>query len=333
MKELTYLDAINEALTEEMARDERVFIMGEDVATGYADGGIGGGIFGTTRYLSKKFGTQRVIDTPISESGIAGCAVGAALLGYRPIVEIMFGDFMLIASDQIINLAAKMRWSLDGESGVPIVYRTAYGAGVGAALQHSQSFEALFAGVPGLKVVVPSTPKDAKGLLKAAVRDDDPVLFFEHKYLYRSLTGPVPEDEYVIPIGKGDVKREGDDLTIIAMGAMVQTALAAADALGKKGVSAEVVDPRTILPLDEEIILESVRKTGRAIIVHEAPTTGGFGGEIAAIIADKAFDYLDGPVKRVGALFCPVPFFPEMEKFYLPSVERIIAAAQEIIEF
>jgi len=333
MRELTYLNAINEALTEEMARDESVFIMGEDVATGYGDGGIGGGIFGATKYLSDKFGPERVFDTPISESGIAGCAVGAALLGYRPIVEIMFGDFMLIASDQIINLAAKMRWCLNGQSGVPIVYRTAYGAGVGAALQHSQSFEAMFAGVPGLKVVLPSTPKDAKGLLKAAVRDDDPVLFFEHKYLYRSLKGPVPEEEYVIPLGKGDIKREGEDLTIIAMGAMVGTALEAATMLEKKGVNAEVIDPRTILPLDEEIILESVKKTNKVVIVHEAPTTGGFGGEIAAIIADKAFDYLDGPIKRVGALFCPIPFYPEMEKFYLPSPERVMAAAREIIDF
>lgn len=328
MKELTYLEAINEALHEEMARDERVFIMGEDIAVGYG----GGGIFGATKELLQRFGPERVIDTPISESGIAGCAVGAALMGYRPIVEFMFGDFLTIAMDQIVNLAAKMRWCLNGESGVPIVYRAPCGAGVGAALHHSQSFEAWFAHVPGLKVVLPSTPADAKGLLKAAVRDDDPVVFFEHKYLYRSLKGPVPEDDYLVPIGKGDVKREGKDITIIATAAMVQLALEAAGSLEKKGISAEVVDPRTILPLDEETILESVKKTGKAIIVHEAPTTGGFGGEIAALIADKAFDYLDGPIKRVGALFCPIPFSPKMEQLYLPSVEKILEAAQDLIE-
>lgn len=327
MKELSYLDAINEALHEEMARDERVFMMGEDVGLGYK-----GGIFGATKGLLERFGPERVIDTPISESGLAGCAVGAALIGYRPIIEFMFGDFMALAMDQIVNLAAKMRWCLDGKIGVPIVYRTAFGGGVGAALHHSQCFEAWFAHIPGLKVILPSTPADAKGLLKAAVRDDDPVVFFEHKLLYRSLTGPVPEGDYVIPIGKADVKREGDDISIIATAAMVQVALKAADELEKKGVSAEVVDPRTILPLDEETILESVRKTGKVIIVHEAPTTGGFGGEIAAIIADKAFDYLDGPVKRVGALFCPVPFDAGMEKFYLPSVERILDAARDLIE-
>lgn len=326
MKELTYLEAINEALTEEMERDERVFIMGEDISKGY-----GGGIFGVTKGLAEKFGPERVIDTPISESGIAGCAIGAALAGYRPIVEFMFSDFILIAMDQIVNIAAKMRWCLDGKEGVPIVYRTAYGAGVGAALQHSQSFEAFFAHVPGLKVILPSTPADAKGLMKAAVRDEDPVIFFEHKYLYRTLKGPVPVEEEVIPISKGDVKRGGGDLSIIATGAMVQVALAAAEALEKSGVSAEVIDPRTILPLDKETILESVQKTGKVIIVHEAPTTGGAGGEIAAILADEGFDMLDGPVKRVGGQFCPIPFSPEMEKFYLPSVEKILEAAESLI--
>lgn len=328
MKELSYLEAVNEALHEEMARDEKVLLMGEDVGVGY-----GGGIFGATRGLLERFGPERVFDTPISESGIAGCAVGAALTGYRPIIEFMFGDFLTLAIDQIVNLAAKMRWCLDGKGGVPIVYRTPLGAGVGAALHHSQSFEAWFAHVPGLKVVLPATPADAKGLLKAAVRDDDPVVFLEHKLLYRSLKGPVPEEEYVIPIGKADVKRKGDDLTIIATSAMVQVALAAANELEKKGIGTEVVDPRTILPLDEATILESVNKTGKVIIVHEAPTTGGFGGEIAAIIADKAFDSLDGPIKRVGGLFCPVPFDPELEKFYLPSVEKILIAAGDLFEF
>lgn len=328
MREITYLDAVSEALNEEMARDERVFIMGEDISKGY-----GGGIFGATKNLFDRFGPERVIDTPISEAGIAGCAVGAALMGYRPVVEFMFGDFLTLATDQIVNLAAKMRWCLDGKSGAPIVYRTAYGAGVGAALQHSQSFEAWFAHVPGLKVVLPSTPADAKGLLKSSIRDDDPVVFFEHKYLYRALKGPVPDGDHLVPIGKGEVKRKGDALTIIAMGAMVQTALAAAARLEGSGVSAEVIDPRTILPLDEALILESVSRTGKAIIVHEAPTEGGFGGEIAAVIAEKGFDYLDGPIKRVGGRFCPIPFSPEMEKFYLPSVERIIEAAKDLITF
>ena len=327
MREITYLEAINEALTEEMARDERVFIMGEDIGAGY-----GGGIFGATKGLLEKFGPERVIDTPISESAIAGCAVGAALVGYRPIVEFMFSDFMTIAMDQVVNLAAKMRWCMGGEMGVPIVYRSAYGAGVGAALQHSQAFEAWFAHVPGLKVVLPSTPADAKGLLKAAVRDDDPVIFLEHKYLYRQLKGPVPEGDYVVPMGKGDVKREGKDLTIITYSAMVQRALEAANVMEREGISVEVVDPRTILPLDEEIILKSVEKTGRAVIVHEAPTFGGFGGEIAALLADKGFDYLDGPVKRVGGLFCPIPFSLTMEQLYLPSVDRIVQAAHELID-
>ena len=328
MREITYLEAINEALTEEMERDEKVFIMGEDVSTGYA-----GGIFGATRGLLEKFGPERVIDTPISESAIAGCAIGAALVGYRPIAEIMYSDFLTIAMDQIVNLAAKMRWCMGGDMGVPIVYRSAYGAGAGAALQHSQAFEAWFAHVPGLKVVLPSTPADAKGLLKAAVRDDDPVIFLEHKFLYKRLKGFVPEGDYVVPIGKGDLKREGKDMTIIAYSAMVQHALEAADVLEKRGISVEVVDPRTLLPLDEEIILRSVEKTGKAIIVHEAPMFGGFGGEIAALLADKGFDYLDGPVKRVGGLFCPIPYSPVMEQLYIPNVDSIIQAAKELVDF
>jgi len=328
MREMTYVEAINEALTEEMERDEKVFIMGEDVGWGY-----GGGIFTATKGLLERFGPERVIDTPISESAIAGCAIGAALVGYRPIAEIMYSDFMTIAMDQIVNLAAKMRWSLGGEIGVPIVYRSAYGGGTGAALQHSQAFEAWFAHVPGLKVVLPSTPADAKGLLKAAIRDDDPVIFLEHKFLYKRLKGLVPEGDHVVPIGKGDVKREGKDLTLITYSAMLQRALEAADVFEKHGVSAEVVDPRTLLPLDEEIVLGSVAKTGKAIIIHEAPTFGGFGGEIAALLADKGFDYLDGPVKRVGGLFCPIPYSPAMEQLYLPSVDRIIEAARELITF
>jgi pyruvate/2-oxoglutarate/acetoin dehydrogenase E1 component len=329
MKEITYLEAINEALFEEMERDERVFVLGEDVAVGYG----GGGVFGVTRGLAERFGTQRVIDTPLSEVAIAGAAIGAALIGLRPVAEIMFADFLSIIMDQLVNNAAKMRWTLNGEWDVPIVYRAAYGAGIGAGFHHSQSFEAWVAGIPGLKVVMPSDPKDAKGLLKTAIRDNDPVIFLGHKLLYKRASGPVPEEEYTIPFGKGEIKRCGSDLTIIGTGAMVKLALEAAEALEKKGVSAEVVDPRTIQPLDEELIVESVKKTGRALIVQEAPVFGGFGGEIAAILADKAIDYLDGPVKRVGSLFTPIPNWIEMEKYYLPSVQKVLDAAGEVIRY
>lgn len=327
MKEIFYVEALNEAITEEMERDDKVFIIGEDIAVGYG----GGGVFGATRGLFDKFGAERVIDAPLSESAIAGSAVGAALVGYRPIVELMFGDFLTIASEQIVNCAAKMRWSLGGKVDVPIVYRTAFGAGVGAGLHHSQCFEAWFAGVPGLKVVLPSTPADAKGLLKAAVRDNDPVLVMEHKLLYRRLKGAIPDEDHVVPIGKGDIKLAGKDITIVAMAAMLHRALEAAQILAKEGVSVEVVDPRSILPLDEDIILSSVEKTGKVVIVNEAPVFGGFGGEIAALLADKGLDFLEAPVKRVGAPFCPVPSSPEMEQFYLPDAENIIQAVREIL--
>jgi acetoin:2,6-dichlorophenolindophenol oxidoreductase subunit beta len=329
MREITYVEAINEALLEEMARDESVFIFGEDIAIGYG----GGGMFGATRGLVEKFGPDRVIDTPLSEVAIAGAALGAAMVGLRPIVEIMFGDFLAIIMDQLVNNMAKMRWSLDGKFDVPIVIRTSYGAGIGAGFHHSQSFESWLANVPGLKVVMPSDPADAKGLLKTAIRDNDPVVFMEHKFLYKRLKGPVPDGEYLIPLGKGEIKRPGEDVTIIATGNMVRRALEAADALQAKGVSAEVLDPRTILPLDEELIIQSVKKTGRAVIVHEAPTFGGFGGEIAGLLADKAIDYLDGPIKRVGALFTPIPNWIKMEEYYLPSVEKIVNAVAETIRF
>ena len=329
MREITYVEAINEAILEEMARDESVFIFGEDIAIGYG----GGGMFGATRGLVEKFGPDRVIDTPLSEVAIAGAALGAAMVGLRPIAEIMFGDFLAIIMDQLVNNMAKMRWSLDGKFDVPIVIRTSYGAGIGAGFHHSQSFESWLANVPGLKVVMPSDPADAKGLLKTAIRDNDPVVFMEHKFLYKRLKGPVPDGEYLIPLGKGEIKRPGEDVTIIATGNMVRLALESAIALQAKGVSAEVLDPRTILPLDEELIIQSVKKTGRAVIVHEAPTFGGFGGEIAGILADKAIDYLDGPVKRVGALFTPIPNWIKMEEYYLPSVEKILNAVAEIIRF
>lgn len=326
MRELFYIEAVNEALVEEMERDEKVFILGEDIAVGYG----GGGVFGATKGLIERFGAERVLDAPLSESAIAGCGAGAALVGYRPIIEIMFGDFLTIAMDQIVNVAAKLRWSLGGEVDVPVVYRAATGGGVGAGLHHSQSFEAWFANVPGLKVIMPSTPADAKGLLKAAVRDNDPVIFLEHKLLYKRLKGPVPDGEYVLPIGKGDVKREGKDLTIIATGAMVPEALRAAELLASE-LSVEVVDPRTILPLDKELLLDSVEKTGHAIIVHEAPVNGGFGGEIAALLADEGLDFLDAPVKRIGGQFCPIPACSEMEQFYLPTVDKICRTARDLM--
>ena len=328
MQELTFGEAINQALHEEMARDERVYVIGEDVRVGYGRGGV----FGVTNGLFDRFGPDRVIDTPISESAIAGTSVGAALLGMRPVAEIMFSDFLPLAMDHIANSAAKMHYAYAGEATVSVVFRMAFGAGVGAAMHHSQSPEAWIANVPGLKVVMPSTPSDAKGLMKSAIRDDNPVVFFEHKFLYSRLKGPVPEEEYLIPLGKADVKRTGEDLTIIATGAMVHQALTAADTLASEGVKAEVLDPRTLVPLDREAILNSVKKTGRVIIVHEAPVSGGIGGEIAAIIAEEAFYSLDAPIKRVGAPFTPVPASPILEKFYLPNAEKIVRAAKEILD-
>ncbi len=327
MRELTFGEAINEALKEEMARDERVYLIGEDIRIGY-----GGGAFGVSKGLLAQFGPDRVIDTPISESAIAGTSVGAALWGMRPVAEIMFADFLALAMDHIANSAAKMRFAYAGGATVPVVFRMAFGAGVGAAMHHSQSTEAWITNVPGLKVVMPSTPADAKGLLKSSIRDDNPVVFLEHKLLYSRLKGPVPEGEFLIPLGKSDVKRAGEDLTIIATGAMVQQALAAAETLEKEGVKAEVVDPRTLVPLDREGILESVKKTGKVVIVHEAPTFGGFGGEIAAMIAEEGFYTLDAPIKRLGAPFTPVPAHPLLEQFYLPNAEKIVKAAKEILE-
>jgi pyruvate/2-oxoglutarate/acetoin dehydrogenase E1 component len=327
MREITYVDAINEAIDEEMERDNKVFLIGEDVSVGYR----GGGIFGASKGLKEKYGTDRVIDSPISESALAGCGVGAALVGYRPIVEIMFCDFATIALDQIVNCAAKFRWFLNGYADIPIVFRMAYGAGIGSGSNHSQSLEAWFAHIPGLKVVMPSTPADAKGLLKSAIRDNNPVVFMEHKYLYRRSKGAIPDEDYVIPLGVGEVKKEGKDLTIITTGAMVDRAMNVAFFMEKDGISVEVLDPRTILPMDEDIILESVKKTGRVIIVHEATTFGGIGGEIAALVADKGFDYLDGPIKRIGGAFCPIPYSAIMEQFYLPSEDKIKQVIREVM--
>jgi len=327
MRELKFVEAINEALHEEMARDERVFIIGEDIRIGYGKGGA----FGATNGLFKRFGPDRVIDTPISESAIAGLSVGAALWGMRPIAEIMFSDFLALAMDHIANSAAKMRYAYAGEATAPVVFRMAFGAGVGAALHHSQSPEAWITNVPGLKIVMPSTPYNAKGLLKSAIRDNNPVVFFEHKYQYSRLKGEVPQEEYCIPLGQADIRRSGEDLTIIGSGAMANQAMMAADLLASEGIKAEVVDLQTLIPLDKKTILQSVEKTGKVLIVHEAPTFGGFGGEIAAMIADEAFYSLDAPIKRVGAPFTPVPVSPILEKFYLPNAEKIAKAAKELM--
>ncbi len=328
MRELSYVEAVNEAIKEEMRRDPTVFIMGEDIRYGH-----GGGIFGATKDLYEEFGDERVLDTPLSELAISGAAAGAAYMGMRPIAEFEFADFFTIAMDIIANGTSKYRWSSDGKYGCPVVYRGAFGAGVGAALHHSQSPEAWLMNFPGLTIIMPSTPYDAKGLLKAAIRYDDPVVFLEHKFLYRRLRGEVPEEEYLIPIGKADIKRAGNDLTIVATGAMVHQALEAADFLEKEdGLSVEVVDPRTLLPLDKDTILQSVKKTSRVVIVHEAPVTGGFGAEVAAVIAREALDYLDAPIERVGAPFCPVPANRNLERtHYLPDAQKIVQAVRGII--
>ncbi len=300
MRELTYREAIREALQLEMRRDDRVFLMGEDV-------GVYGGAFGVSRGLLEEFGEERGRDTPISEAAIAGAATGAALTGMRPVAEIMFMDFITIAMDQLVNQTAKLRFMFGGTATLPMVLRTASGSGTGAAAQHSQSLEAWFVHVPGLKVVAPSTPYDVKGLLLASMRDDNPIIFVEHKLLY-SMKGPVPEGDYIVPLAQAEVKRQGRDITIVATSIMVPRSLAAAERLAQEGIEAEVVDPRTLKPLDEQTIVRSVCKTGRALVVHEAPITGGIGGEIVARIVDsEAFDYLDAPVRRLAGLDIPIP--------------------------
>jgi acetoin:2,6-dichlorophenolindophenol oxidoreductase subunit beta len=324
MKEITYAQAINEAMSEEMRKDNDVFLMGEDV-------GLYGGAFGVSVGMFEEFGTQRVRDTPISEAVIVGAGAGAAVTGMRPIVEIMFSDFTTIGMDALVNQAAKMRYMFGGKAKVPMVLRTPEGSGTGAAAQHSQSLEAWFCHVPGLKVVVPSTPYDAKGLLKASIRDDNPVVFFEQKLLYRKK-GLVPEEDYIIPLGVADIKREGKDLTIITYGRMVPLCLKVAEDLYKEGIDIEVVDPRTLVPLDKETLIKSAKKTGRVLVVHEAAQTGGFGGEIAAVICDSdAFFYLDAPVKRLCGLDVPIPYCPELEKNVVPTEEKIIKAIHELM--
>jgi len=323
MRKLTFAQALNEALKQEMRRDPTIYVAGEDV-------GKYGGIFGVTAGLLEEFGEERVRDTPITESAIIGSAVGAAAAGLRPVVEIMFIDFIGVALDQLFNQAAKMKYMFGGKAKLPIVVRTTCGAGMCAAAQHSQSLEAWFMHIPGLKVVAPSTPYDAKGLLISSIRDDNPVLFIEHKMLY-GIEGEVPEEPYTIPLGVADIKREGKDVTVVATMAMVHKALEAAEDLAKEGIEVEVVDPRTLSPLDKETIINSVKKTHRLVIVHEAVKQAGPGAEIAAIVAEEAFEYLDAPIKRVAAPFTPVPFSPVLENAYIPSKESIISAVKEVV--
>jgi pyruvate dehydrogenase E1 component beta subunit len=324
-REITYAEAVREALRQEMRLDERVFVFGEDV-------GVYGGAFGVTGDLVHEFGKARVRDTPIAELGIAGLAVGAAISGMRPVAEIQFSDFVTLAMEQIVNQAAKIRFMLGGAVSVPMVVRLPGGSGTGAAGQHSQSLESWFAHVPGLKVVVPATPHDAKGLLVAAIRDPNPVMVFEHKLLYRTK-GHVPEELYAEDLGKALIRRPGSRATLVAYAVMVPRALEAAEQLAAEGIDIEVIDVRCLRPLDEATIVESVRRTGRVLIVHEAVRTGGFGGEIAARIAESdAFDFLDAPIRRLAGRETPIPYNRELERRTVPQVEDIVAAARALAQ-
>lgn len=324
MRKIAYREALKEALREEMRRDARVFLLGEDI------GRYWGGAFKVTKGLAEEFGDERVIDTPISESAIVGAAVGAAITGMRPVAEIMFGDLTTLAMDQIANQAAKIRYMFGGQAKCPIVIRTPFGAGVNIAAHHSQSLEAWFMHVPGLYVAVPSTAYDAKGLLKTAIRGDNPVIFCEHKLLY-PLEGEVPEEEYTIPFGVADIKREGTDVTIVATLIMVHKALNAAEELAAEGISIEVIDPRTLTPLDKQTIIKSVKKTGRVVIVTEDCKTAGVSAEIAAVIAEEAIDYLDAPIKRIAEPDTPIPFSPSLEQFVIPDEKTIVKAVKEVV--
>ena len=324
VRELTYVEALGEAMSSEMARDDSVFIMGEDV-------GQTGGIFGVTKGLWERFGNDRVRDTPITEVGFTGAAVGAAVTGMRPIVELQIFDFVALTMDMLVNQAAKFRYMLGGKPTVPMVLRGPQGGGIRMAAQHSQSLEAWFTHVPGLVVMAPSTAYDAKGLLTAAIRDDNPVIFLEHKMLYMESKGIVPEEDYAISIGKGDIKRVGTDVTVVATMAMVPRALAAARILERDGISVEVLDPRTLRPLDEELILTSVAKTNRLLIAHEACKNGGFGAEVSALVVEKGFDDLDAPIVRVGGLDVPIPYNDVLEREVIPSQERLMQAIRELV--
>jgi len=323
MRECTYADALREALREEMLRDSHVILLGEEI-------GVFEGVYKVTRGLLKEFGPERVRDTPISEAAIAGAAVGAALAGFKPVAEIMYMDFLTICLDQIATNAAKMRFMSGGKLKVPFVLRTQYSLGRMHGAQHSQFYPSIFFQVPGLKVVLPSTPHDAKGLLKASIRENNPVIFIESGALYRTK-GPVPEEEYLLPLGQCDIKRNGDDLTIVAVSRVVSEALAAAAKLEEQGITTEVIDPRTIQPLDSNTIVESVKKTGRLIIASDDVKSGGIGSEIAAIVVEEAFDSLDSPILRVASADMPIPFSPPLEQAYMPNAQKIIEAAKKLI--
>mgnify|MGYP001273757850 CR=1 FL=1 len=322
IREIAFREAICEAMTEEMRRDESVILIGEDV-------GKSGGIFKCSEGLWEEFGSDRVLDAPISEAGYVGLSVGAAMTGMRPIAELMFGDFSLLTMDQLVNQAAKIRYMTGGQCKVSLTLRLSMGAGRSSAAQHSQSLHALFAHIPGLKVAIPSCPGDAKGLLKSAIRDDNPVLFFEDKMMYNDV-GPVPEQDYVIPLGQADVKRAGSDITLVATSSMVGLSLQAADALAEDGVDAEVVDVRTLYPLDADTLVESAKKTGYAIIIDEGAARYGVTGELASVIQERAFDWLDGPVLRIGAADVPIPFSPVLELPTIPDVDGIIGAVRSL---
>ena len=321
MREISYAEAIREAMVEEMRRDPSVFLFGEDVGTF-------GGVFGVSAGMLEEFGEGRVRDTPISEAAIIGAGLGAAMMGMRPIAEIMFGDFLMCAGDQLVNQVAKARFMSGGKANVPLTIRVTSGAPGSSAAQHSQSPESWFMNVPGLKIAVPATPADAKGLLKSTIRGQDPVLFFEHKMLYAEK-GPVPEDaEFSVPFGKAAVLREGTDVTLVGIGIMVKKALEAAETLAQQGISAEVIDPRTLVPLDKEALIASVGRTSRVVIAHEAHQRSGPGAEIAAVLAEEAIEYLDGPILRVSAKNVPLPYSPDLERYVLPGVDDIVEAAR-----
>jgi 2-oxoisovalerate dehydrogenase E1 component beta subunit len=324
MPVITYLEAIRQALFDEMARDERVFVMGEDV-------GAYGGAFKVTEGLLDRYGEARVIDTPISEVAVVGSAIGASYMGMRPVCEIQFIDFIGCCFDMLTNFAATSRYR--NGAGVPIVVRGPCGGGVSGGPFHSLNPEAFFLNTPGLKMVEPSTAYDAKGLLKAAIRDDDPVLYFEHKYLYRRVKDDVPDEDYIVPLGKAAIRRTGTDLSIVTFGAMVYTALDAAAKLAEDGVETEVLDLRSLAPLDRDAILETVGKTSKVLLLYEATLTGGIGGELAAIIAEEAFEYLDAPVVRVASVDSPVPYAPQLEAAFLPNVEKVVAAARKLMQY
>ncbi|MFB5285277.1 alpha-ketoacid dehydrogenase subunit beta [Peribacillus sp. Hz7] len=327
MTVISYIDAITQALQEEMQRDRNVFVLGEDV-------GVRGGVFRVTQGLHEEFGERRVIDTPLSEAAIAGVSIGAAAYGMRPVAEIQFAEYIMPAVNQIVNEAAKLRYRSNGDWNCPLVIRAPYGGGVHGALYHSQSVEAMFCNIPGLKVVTPSTPYDAKGLLKAAIRDEDPVLFFEHKRCYRLIKGQVPDTDYIVPLGKADIKRKGDDITVISYGLTLHFALEAAERLSQDGYSAHILDLRTLYPLDKESIVEAARKTGKVLIIHEDNKEGGVGAEVAAAISEECLFELDAPIKRLCGPDVPaMPYSSSMEKFFMLNPDKVYQAMKELAQY